>query len=60
MEKKKITIVIEQAEENSKNYWFLMYKGNPLKITPEWQLKGNDQETLNNLKDALNYIENEL
>ena len=60
MAKKKITIVIEQNEEKSKNYWFLIYKDDPSKVTPEVQLFGDNEETIEHLRDWTDYIENEL
>ena len=60
MERKKITIVIEESKWNSKNYWFLIYKGDPSKITPEIQEFGDEEDTIKHLKEWTNYIENEL
>lgn len=60
MAKKRITIVIEETQENSKNYWFMIYKGKPNEVTPEVQLQGNVEETAENLREWTIFIENEL
>lgn len=60
MAKKRITIVIEETQEKSKNYWFMIYKGKPNEVTPEVQLLGDVEETAENLREWTLFIENEL
>lgn len=60
MAKKRITIVIEETQENSGNYWFIIYKGKPNETTPEVQLLRNEEKTEKNLKKWTDYIANKI